>query len=66
MGSRGKKPIPIEFEGVRYPSRKVLAYHIAATRGHSASTWMTRLSYFNGDVAQVLAGGQPKCDRTTA
>jgi hypothetical protein len=51
--------IPIEFEGVRYPSRKALAQHFAATRGGTASTWAMRLSRLDGDMAKVLAVGPP-------
>ena len=53
---RGGRPIPIEFEGVRYPSRTALAQHLAATRGHAVGTWAARLSRFDGDVARALVG----------
>jgi len=51
--------IPIEFEGVRYSSRNALAQHLAATRGHTVSTWATRLSRLDGDMTRVLAIGPP-------
>ena len=47
----GLVPIPIEHDGVHYPSRKALAQHLAAIQGGAIGTLITRLSRFNSDVA---------------
>ena len=50
----GLVPIPIEYDGVHYPSHKALAQHLAAIKGGAIGTWKTRLSRFDGDVARAL------------
>ena len=39
----GLVPLPIEHDGVHYPSRKALAQHLAATIDGCSETWSGRL-----------------------
>ena len=51
----GLVPIPIEHDGVHYPSRKALAQHLAATLGGCPETWSGRLQRAANDVALAIA-----------